>query len=234
MRIDHGQVEWCDVKVKIGQRQEHGTIGSRVALVGGHIRLDRVGGIAGNIVKRRVSDVELSNPGSKLRCASRSRGHIAVVGADGLPRSIPVEEDLTSRVRQRHGAVLGDGRPAIRALILGVKARFLRLDIGDAEGIGVSASGLIPHIGTIDTCSIGLIENIQGWEVLPDQASLVGRARRDIRSQKSPCPRLGDTSFEPDGHREKTVELTEDNLLASLGGDRLQQQLPGLAGVKMV
>jgi len=78
-----------------------------------------------------------------------------------------------------------------------------------------------------------LVENGQGGEVLPRETSLVGWARADIRREQRPSPALRDAGLEPDGHGEEAVELAEDHLLAGLGGDGLEEELGGLAGVEV-
>ncbi len=78
-----------------------------------------------------------------------------------------------------------------------------------------------------------MVENGQGGEVLPRETSLVGWARADIRREQRPSPALRDAGLEPDGHGEEAVELAEDHLLAGLGGDGLEEELGGLAGVEV-
>lgn len=56
----------------------------------------------------------------------------------------------------------------------------------------------------------------------------------DVRREQGPGPGLRDGDLEPDGHGEEAVELAEDLLLAGFGGDGLEEQLGGLAGVEVV
>ena len=44
---------------------------------------------------------------------------------------------------------------------------------------------------------------------------------------------MRDTGFEPNGHGEKSGELTEDQLLACFSGDGLVEELGDFAGVEM-
>jgi hypothetical protein len=44
---------------------------------------------------------------------------------------------------------------------------------------------------------------------------------------------LWDTSFEPGWHREEAGELSEDHLLAGLGGNGLVEELSNLARIEM-
>lgn len=74
----------------------------------------------------------------------------------------------------------------------------------------------------IDSGRIRLIKNGKGGEILPREASLVLGALADVRSKQGPCPGLWNTNFEPNGHREEAVELSEDHLLSCFSGDRLK------------
>ena len=76
-----------------------------------------------------------------------------------------------------------------------------------------------------------LVGNMQSREVLPRQTGLVLRAAADIRSHESPGPGLWDTGLEPNRHRVKSRHLAENHFLASLGRNRLCEQLANLARV---
>lgn len=100
--------------------------------------------------------------------------------------------------------------------------------VGDTDGF-VDAS-----LAGVGAGRVGLIENGQGGEILPGETRLVCGARGDVRGEEGPSPGLRDADFEPDRHREETVELAEDHLLASFGGDRLEEELSGLTAVEVV
>lgn len=86
----------------------------------------------------------------------------------------------------------------------------------------------------IDSGCIGLIKNGKGGEILPRKASLVLGALADIRSKQGPCPGLWNTNFEPNGHGEEAIELSEDHLLSRFSGDGLKQKLARFSRVEVI
>lgn len=234
MRVDLAQVEWRDVQVLIRDGQEHSAVDRRVTLKCRHVGLDRVGRVAGHIQQGRVCGVELGNPKGILGRTRASASDVAVIGANGLSRLLPLQEDLAARVRQRLGAVVSDGWRTVLADGLLVDTALSVLDTLGAQRVGIITHGLVPNVRAVDAHGVRLVEDVQGGEVLPDELVLAGRAGRDVRGQEGPRPRLGDAALEPHGHGEETAELAEDHLLAGLGGDGLQQELADLASIEVV
>ena len=89
MRINHGKIKRRQEEIRVGERNEHSPVDRGNALenfIGG---LERVSLILACYRKRRVSQVELRDPGGELRLASCGRRNVAVVWADGLSRVVP-------------------------------------------------------------------------------------------------------------------------------------------------
>ena len=66
-----------------------------------------------------------------------------------------------------------------------------------------------------------------------DKAGLVPGTARDVRRQECPRPALGNADRIPFGHGELAAKLTEYQLLASLGGDALKEQLRRGPGIQV-
>lgn len=223
MGVQLSQVERSNIEILIRQDKEDSAVDSRVAIKSADIGLDGVGAVALDILEGRVGDVELRNPSGELGSASLRVGNVAVVGADGLAGLVPLEEDLTAGVREGHGAVAGDGGGARDAGRVGLGAVVVLLNVPVRGSVGVTAvRGLVPDVGAVDAEGVGLVQDVQSRVVLPDQTRVVGRARGDVRSEESPGPRLRNADLEPLGSGEEALELAEDHLLTSLGGDGLQ------------
>lgn len=235
MRVQLGEVVRRDVQVQVSEDEEHGVVVGWVTLPGRDVGLDGEGGavIDADVLQRRVGHVELRNPGGELGLDNVGGGHIAVVGANDLTGGVPLQEDLAARVRKRNAAVLADGSVAVKRLVGGVDAQLVLGDALGGQRVGVVALGLVPDSGAVDAGGVGLVQDVQGGEVLPDEAGLVVGAARDVRRQQSPGPALGNTDGVPLGHGELTTELAEDELLAGLNGDTLQEQLSSRAGVEV-
>ncbi|CAI6031400.1 unnamed protein product [Clonostachys chloroleuca] len=73
--------------------------------------------------------------GDELGHLNVGRGHVAIVGPNNLAGLIPLQEYLASRVRERNGAILADGRAAVRALLGSVKAQLVVRDGGRRERV---------------------------------------------------------------------------------------------------
>jgi len=238
VRVDHGKVEGGQEHVGVGKSNEHGTVDNggtaTVDLTSGLVSVTRV---VGGLDERSVGQVELGNPGNELRLTSDGvdRGGVAVVGADSKTGSIPGEVDLLAGEGKRLRAVAGDGRATAVTGDVQVLAALLLGDSGDA-GVGSAVTGDLVVGGIVGrpAVDVGLVDDVEGGEVLPCETGGVGRARRDVGSEERPGPRLRNTGLEPDGHGEETAHLAESHLLTSLGGNGLSEELTNLTAVKVV
>ena len=84
---------------------------------------------------------------------------------------------------------MADGRTAICCGVVGAIACIAPSDTGVVAWVGAGGVGWRSQV-RIDLEAVGLVQDAQRWEVLPCQSSVVGRAARDVWSQKSPGPRL--------------------------------------------
>lgn len=236
MRVDHAQVEGSEVRVGIGERNEHGVVDDAgTTLVDFTSGLESVTLIGASGGQRGVGKVELVNPGDELGLAGLGIGHVAVVGANSLTGGVPSETDLLASEGEGLRAVVGDGRTAASAGNVQVDARLVGRNVSGGR-VGSAVASTLPVGGVVwrDAVDISLVGNVQSREVLPCETSGVLGARADVRSEESPGPRLGNTGLEPDGHRVETAHLAENHLLASLGSDGLSKELTNLAGVEVV
>ena len=236
MGVDHAQVEGSEVRVGISEGDEHGVVHdastTSVDLTSGLVGVTGVGTGLGD---GSVGHVELVDPCDVLRLTSGGGGNVAVVGPDGLARSVPDEADLLAGEGEGLGAVVGDTGAASNASLVQVDAGLNGGDVS-LRRVGGAVAGTLPVGGVVgvDAVDVGLVGDVQRREVLPCEAGSALRARADVRGKESPGPRLRDTSLEPDGHGVKTAELAEDHLLASLSGDGLGKELANLARVEVV
>ena len=70
--------------------------------------------------------------------------------------------------------------------------------VGDAgpDGFGAVRGGVIGGVAV----DVGVVEDVQGREVLPGEAGRVFGAVADVRGQHGPGPGLGPAVLEPDVH----------------------------------
>lgn len=147
-----------------------------------------------------------------------------------------MQENLAAWVGKRDSAVLGNGWRAVERLIgrIGRVLTKLRVgDVGRGKSIDTATGGLVESIRSIDTSWIRLIEDTQRWKVLPYKPGLIGRAARDVWRQQSPSPALRNCGNVPNGHGKLSAKLAEDELLASLDCDALEEQLGRRSIVQM-
>ena len=134
MWVNHAQVKCSKRQIRISQCNKHRTIDSRITLIGANIRLDGLSiphiTILTDVGQRRVRNVQLTNPENELWCVGRGGGDVAVVRPNWLSWVLPLEEDLTSWVGERDGAVLRDGCGAIVAGLVALDAGVLIWNIG--------------------------------------------------------------------------------------------------------
>lgn len=189
VRVDHAQIERREEEIRVGQRDEHGAVDSWVALVDLASRLVRVPSILARAHQRRVREVQLRHPGDELRGARRRRGHVRVVGSDGLPGRIPGEVYLAAGEGQGLGAVARDGRAAVVPGDVEVDAGLVGGDVGARRVRGAVADHL-PGSGVVggEAVGVGLVGDVQGGEVLPCETRGVLRAHGNVRREVGPCP----------------------------------------------
>ena len=124
--VDHGQVEWGQKEVRVGEGDKHGAVSGWVPSIDDGIGLiceARVGASGGD---GSVSQVQLGNPSGKLRSTSRGGSDVAVVGPDRRAGVLPLHVDLLSREGKRLGVVVANGRTAAVASDIDVLAAFIR------------------------------------------------------------------------------------------------------------
>jgi hypothetical protein len=233
--VDHAQIEGSKEGVGVGERNKHGVVDSWVTLVdlaGGLVSVASV--LAGNL-ERSVSQVELGDPGDVGRGTGNGVGDVGVVGADEVTGLLPGKVDETAGEREGLRTVASDGRAARVARVLGAVDVYTALIGGDgAVGwVGRTITGDFEGLGVVgrEAVGVGLVVDVQSREVLPCETSGVLGTRADVGSEVGPLPRLGNTGLEPDGLGVKTEHLAERDLLTSLGGDGLREEVGDLAGV---
>lgn len=84
---------------------------------------------------------------------------------------------------------MADGRTAICGGVFGAKACIALSDTSIVAWVGAGGVGWRSQV-RVDLEAVGLVQDAQCWEVLPCESGVVGGAARDVRSQKSPGPRL--------------------------------------------
>ena len=69
VRVDHREVEGCNVEVRVRDRDKHSAVHDRSGAMSEHHapRLDSRSRVTVDVLERRVSRVELSNPSDELR-----------------------------------------------------------------------------------------------------------------------------------------------------------------------
>lgn len=235
VRVNHRQVEWSKVQIRIRKRDEHSPVHGRVALEHFTGRLEGITFVLTCDGERCVGEVELRDPGDKSRAAGIGISHIGVIGSDRLARGFPGQVDELAREGKRLGAVVRNAGTA--AIPSGVDV-YARLVLGNCGVAGVSdavADDLI-RLGIVGREAVGvcLVHEVKRREVLPCQAGRILGARADVGCEISPGPRLGNASLKPDRHRVEAEHLAEGYLLASFRGNGLREELGDLAAVQVV
>jgi hypothetical protein len=233
--VDHGQVERSQEEIRVGDSDEHGVVGSRVALEDLGRWLVGEARVCAVHHQRRVGEVQLRHPRNEGRRSGGGRSDIGVVGANSLTGGVPGEVHHLSREGQRLRAVARNGRSTAVASNVHVDARLIS---GNQRVAGVDstiANNLV-RLSVVgrEAVGVGLVDDVKSRKVLPCETGVVLRARADVGSQIRPSPRLRDTGLEPDGHGMEAEHLAERHLLSSLGGNGLRKQLTDLSAVKVV
>jgi hypothetical protein len=177
--VDHAQVKGSEVRVGVGESDEHGVVHDTgtagVNLTSGLVGETLV--LAGN-GERGVGKVELIDPGNELRSASLGVGDVAVVGADGKTRSVPNEANLLASEGKRLRAVVSNSRAAANTGNVQVDTRLVRRDGGDGRAGGTVVGALpVSSVVGADAVDVGLVGDVQRREVLPCETSGVLGAR---------------------------------------------------------
>lgn len=232
--VDQGKVERSEIEISIGDSHKHGTIDSWVSNVDLVRGLVAPSGVGASKLERGISEVQLSDPSNELRRLGRGGGDIAVVGADTHAGLLPLKEDLAAGESEGLGPVAGDSRGAVVA-DSGVADAGLSLgEVGDA-GISDTLADELHGLGVVggDAVGVGVVQDAESREVLPRDAGVILRAGRDVRSQKSPVPRLRNGGNEGEGHGVEAEHLAESHLLTGLNGLSLDDQGRNLARVEV-
>jgi hypothetical protein len=132
--------------------------------------LDCHAAVARHIREWRIGGVELRDPQDIIRRRGGSRCDVAVVRPDRHACAVPLQVDLASGVAEWDGLVLGDGWCAVLVCNSGVQAGGAVNFAGDKR---VRASGWLVD-GLLDLGCARLVQDGQGWEILPDETCLIG------------------------------------------------------------
>lgn len=162
MRVNKREIKRRNKEIRVRDREENRAVDSGVAGVGGDVGLDGDGGVAADVAEGRVSDVELGDEGGEAGGPRRRGGHVAVVGPRAAAGVVPLQEDLAPGVRERVGAVLGDGGGAVLGAVDAVDGVEARVGVGDVaalERVRVRARRLVPNLGAVDAGWVRLVED---------------------------------------------------------------------------
>jgi hypothetical protein len=174
--------------------------------------LDGHAAVTDNVCDWCVGGIELRHPQDIIRCGGGGRGDVAVVWSNRHTRTRPLQVNLASWVAEWDSLVLGNGWSAVLVGDSGVQAGGITDFAGDERV--ASSSWLVDCLSDLGWA--GLIEDGQGWEVLPRKAGLVCGTGADVWGKKRPSPRLRDAGLEPHWHGEEAVKLPEDHLLPTI------------------
>lgn len=190
MRVDHAQVEGRKEDVGVGKSNESSVVDNTGATsVNLTSRLVSVTLIRTSDGQRSVGQVELVGPSDESRSACGSGCNVGVVGSNCLARSIPLEADLLSREGQRLRTVARDSWTTAVASNVQVDAGLVGWDVRSGW-VGGSVSDALPVRSVVrrDTVDVGLVDNVEGWEVLPGQTRGVLGTGANVGGEESPCP----------------------------------------------
>lgn len=236
--VDVGEVEGSDVWVLASESDEHGAVDNWVTFVDIAGRLVSETLVVTSDGQLSVGSVQLASPKDPLGCSvlgdGADVGNVRVVGADSLARQVPSKVDLLTREAQRLRSVTGDGRTTAVASDVQVDAALVLRDVGDGR-VGSAVANALVVGGIVGGPAVGvrLVHDVKSWEVLPRDTGVVLGARRDVRSEESPGPGLGDTGLEPDRHRRESKQLSEDHLLSGLRVDTLLKESRNLTRIEV-
>jgi len=190
VRVDHGEVEGCNVKIRVSDSQEHGAVDNRVVsiTVNRSIRLEGVTSVVASQSDGCVCSVELRNPhGVPVSTVGRSGSDVGVVGSDSKTGSLPLEKNLLACETEGLAAVARDGGLAAVADDVGVEARLVSGDGGDS-GVSDAAASHLEVGGVVGREPVGVcvVHDVERGEVLPCEAGGVGRTAGDVGSEVCP------------------------------------------------
>lgn len=224
MRIDLTQIKWRQILLFIRNRHKHRPINRRITRICAQIWLIRASRRLGRQLQLRICQVQLRHPCHKFRFTRRRRSDVRVIGANRFAGKFPGEENFAAGKGQGDRTVARNGRGTIFAYNRTVEANVVLRYTGLVKRSGGGLTNRFAKFGVvcIDSSRVRLIKNGKGGEILPRKASLVLGALANVRSKQCPCPGLWNTNFEPNGHGEDAVELSEDHLLSCFSGDRLK------------
>lgn len=237
--VDHAEVEWGIDLVVVGEGDEDGAIDGWVAFEGlgiclcqylssryrrSPVVLDRVFEIHtwlanvgshgravthGDVGKWSVGDVQLRDEASELWLTGQGASDVRVVWSHLLSWSLPLEENITSWIREWNRAVVRDGGITVVSLLLMVVASISLGGLTSWSSWSESNSLVESSSVGVPSVDVWLVEDSQLWEVLPCETLAVRWARADVRREISPSPRLWNTGLEPDWHWKQASHLSE-------------------------
>ena len=138
MRINKGEVEWREVKIRIRDSNEDRLIDGGVTLINLIRRLPAPSLVRSCNLQWCVRSINLAHPSEELGLTSSCRGDVAVVRANGLAGVFPLKEDLAAGECQRFGLVARDGWRAVVACCRVVDAGF---SLGKVRYGGIGDAG---------------------------------------------------------------------------------------------
>lgn len=194
--------EWSEWHINIGKSDEHGSVDRTVTLVDCAGWLVSVSSVRASRDEWCVGEVKLCCPCDECWCTCdrANRSHIAVVWTDSLARSVPGQVDELSWERKRLRSVVSDGWSTSVTSNVQVLAALVLWEGGDGRiGSAVASTLVGSSVVWRKAVNIGLVHDVQSWEVLPRKTSGVLRATGDVGSKVCPCPGLWNTSLEPYG-----------------------------------
>jgi len=191
VRVQHGQVEWCQEHVNVGKSDEASTIDNRsTILVDGAVGLEGVTLVGSSNGEWSVRQVELVGPSDEGWGTSNTASgrNVAVVWAHWSTWSVPLEEHLLASEGQWLRPVAGNGwATAVAGDVQVDAARILGWDSGRA---GSTVVGTLPVASVVrrDTVDVGLVLHVKSREVLPCKTSGVLWAAANVWCKECPCP----------------------------------------------
>lgn len=123
MRVDQRKIERRQSElISISQSNESSSVESRISLESFAVWLVSPTTVIGSLRQRRISQVELAEPGNESRFSCSSGCHVAVVWSYSETWCIPSEVDELARVAERDVAILRYSGYTGRASLVGFDA----------------------------------------------------------------------------------------------------------------
>lgn len=190
VRVQQRNVERCDVEVEVRQHDSHGAVDDTFTIIHVAQGLVCIAGVVASHRQRRVGQVQLLTPANELWCPGCRGSDIGVIGTHGQAGCFPLEEDLLAWEGERLRLVVGDcwsatvaGDVEVLTTATGkVGARW----VGNA-GANSLTTVLCGVVGRV-AVDVGVVQDAEGWEVLPCETGSVLGAVADVLCKHGPCP----------------------------------------------